>query len=112
MKRASQGGNTEEKQKEEDHEINTVDLTDTESSDEISDFDSEASRINFWKDINIKEDHNDQNRVMVKSKDHAKKDKEIHYNRSKDKTTTGKVKDIQFTAKEKKFENILNNLKV
>ena len=31
---------------------------------------------------------------MVKSKDHDKKDKEIHYNRSKDKTTTGKVKDI------------------
>ena len=31
---------------------------------------------------------------MVTSKDHAKKDKESHYNRNKDKATTGKVKDI------------------
>jgi hypothetical protein len=58
----------------------------------VSNFDSEASRINFWKDINTKDHNYATDMVVIKDKDHSKKDeKGGHYSRNKSKGTSGKA---------------------
>lgn len=38
---------------------------DSIDSDGMSSFDSKASRINFWKDINLKDDEDEENNTIV-----------------------------------------------
>ena len=49
-----------------DIELNSAGSVDT--SDMMSSFDSESSRINFWKEINIKDDDLNKNVVILSNK--------------------------------------------
>ena len=98
-------------------DIQELDLiSDSESSaEELSEFDSQASRINFWKDINTKDEAYTLDRVMIKEMAHENKKDGGNDHKCKHKSnrlTGGKIATSTTVATQKKFDSILNNMKI